>query len=708
MYYFATPTSDTMARPKKSTRPFVRQALGHATPTPDAPVAQGPGTLAAAGDEPLGAPPYDETLLDRARKLWQFGDWESLGGIEQHSIEHHPERATLVLLVSTACQQLGDHARARRCVQLALDWGCDPRLISQVLVAGVHNTLACASALRRNAPRALVHFEGAVTGVAVDPRLASRARAAHELARIALEQPDLAVLEHSGAPVPGSGGAAPAPSSAVSDALDTTLSQIGAEHAKLQEQLGDHLIRLGQLLETAHAFQRFGAAAIVGECHATHAPRPSAHQPQGPLAVKQIACHNLGDAWAANTVNTVIFRHHGIFSIGRFQFTAFYVDQHTLRVVRRDLSDDTLDIFDLLGEYKLSDAHNSISLGCDREGYIHMSYDQHSTRLRYRRSAEPLDIQAWGDEIAMTGLHEDHVAYPSLILPTKSQPLLLLYRDGTWNKGTAWIKVYNEASRCWSDRPTPILSGADQRPWTCNAYWNHPITGSDGSLHLSFVWRTHCLGAEQRINNINVCYARSYVYGLSWQTSLGRHYKLPVTPVNAETVHPISPGSNLINQTSMALDSRNRPHIVFYSDDPDGIPQYQHLWFDGKIWRHQYVSKRKTAFVLMGGGTLQVPISRPEIVVDRQDNAYVIYRGDLTGGRMTVLRLAAPDYRFDSAQAHAVWDADLGYAEPVIDRTRWQQSNILTLLLQHNRQPDGDRSHDLLNMPVTLVDLQLH
>jgi len=460
--------------------------------------------------------------------------------------------------------------------------------------------------------------------------------------------------------------------------------------------------------EDTRAFKHFSAAStIVGQCFSDLAPRSPGSSSQAPFEAGRVAYHDLGDAWASNTVNTVIFRHHGILTRGKFQFTAFYADENTLRVVRRDLSQDTLDMFDLPGEYRLRDAHNSISLGCDREDYIHISYDHHSTRLRYRRSAKPLDIQAWTDECGMTGVHEDKVTYPSFILPAGQQPLLLLYRDGVWNKGTARLKVYNEASRQWSDRPTPILSGAEQRPWTCNAYWNHPVTGSDGSLHLSFVWRADSLGEEQRINNISVCYARSEDRGLTWQTSRGHGYKLPITPVNAEVVYPVSPGSNLINQTSMALDSRNHPHIVFYSDDPNGIPQYQHLWLDGKTWRHQYISQRETAFDLTGGGTLQIPISRPEIVVDCWNNAYVIYRGDFTGGKMTILRLAAPDYRYDPAQALAVWDEELGYAEPIIDRVRWQQSNILTLLLQHNQQPDGDTAHELLSMPVTLLDLQL-
>jgi hypothetical protein len=583
--------------------------------------------------------PHDKDLLGRARVQWQFGYWESLASLAQDTLQHHPGRAELALLVAAGHQQLNNIEAVRQFVRLAQEWGCSKKLIVQILLAGVHNTLGRALALSGQEQSAFEHFKAAITTGKPDSDvlLITQARVGQQLSQLGL--PGLASHESN------------------------------SRDAKCSSQTVSH------------------------SC---------------PFTIQRLASHDLGDAWAANTVNTVIFRHHGILTSGLLQFTAFYAGESTLRVVQRDLSNESIELFDLTGEFNVRDAHNSISLGCDRQGYLHLTYDHHGTNLRYRRSMSPCNIQGWTDELGMTGVHEGKVTYPCFILSPDDGPLMLLYRDGLWNKGTARIKVYDEAGQTWADRPTPILSGAEQRPWTSNAYWNHPVMGSDGSMHLSFVWRTDSIGAEQLINNINVCYARSMDNGLTWTTSYGRPYRLPITQVNAETVHPVSPGCNLINQTSMALDSRNRPHIVFYSNDPNGIPQYQHLWFDGRSWRHRYISQRKTAFSLMGGGTLQIPISRPEIVMDRQDNAYVIYRGDLSDNKMTVLQLPGPDYPFDPALIQTVWDANLGYAEPIIDRTRWQQENILTLLLQHNHQPDGDRSHDVLSMPVTLIDLRFH
>jgi hypothetical protein len=599
--------------------------------------------------------PIDEQLLERTRTQWQFGDWASLVQLDPKAFQNHPERAKLALLLAAGHHALAHKSEARTWMHQSLEWGCNRKLVSQLLLSGVHNTLGRAAALAAMVPGnlsamkaqqtqcAVRHFQTAVTigAAGTDVNLITHARLGGQLAQMGL--PKL----HSSFSIGGHSS-----SSAVLD---------------------------GQLI----GWEKPEAVSAIG----------------------------LGNAWAGNTVNTVIFRHHGILTQGIYQFTAFYVDKNILRLVQRDLATNAIQACDLVGEYNLNDAHNTISLGLDRAGYLHMCYDHHGTQLRYRRSTETLNIQGWTDELQMTGQHEGKVTYPCFVQPhheCSDRPLLLLYRDGAWNKGSARLKTYDEATQTWEDRPIPILSGTDQKPWTSNAYWNHPAVGADGSLHLSFVWRTDSLGHEQRINNINVCYAKSMDWGLNWVTSLGQPYRLPITQVNAETVHPASPGSNLINQCSMALDSLHRPHVVFYSNDKNSIPQYQHLWFDGKEWCHQFIANRTQAFSLQGGGTLQIPISRPEIVIDRQDNVYIVYRGDLSNNRIVATLLPVPDYCFDPANTQILWDEDLGYSEPVIDRIRWERDNILSLLLQHNQQPNYDIGHEQINRPVTLVDINFH
>jgi hypothetical protein len=314
----------------------------------------------------------------------------------------------------------------------------------------------------------------------------------------------------------------------------------------------------------------------------------------------------------------------------------------------------------------------------------------------------------WTDEGPMTGKNEGRVTYPTFILPRKDFPLTLLYRDGASNNGTALLKTFDEISQNWTDHPQSILTGAGQKPWTSNAYWNHPVVDRKGNLHLSFVWRTHSLGEEKKVNNVNVCYALSEDNGLSWRTSLGRECQLPMTPVNAETIHAVSPGSNLINQCSMAVDSKCLPHIAYFSNDQNGIPQYQYLRFDGKRWHHQIISERTQYFNLEGGGTLQIPISRPEILIDINDNVYVIYRGDISQDRMVATKLGFPEYLWKPGNTRILWPDNMGCAEPIIDRKRWEEENILSILLQASDQPPHDIDHKDRQSQVNLIDVILN
>ncbi|WP_141441390.1 BNR repeat-containing protein [Vreelandella titanicae] len=413
---------------------------------------------------------------------------------------------------------------------------------------------------------------------------------------------------------------------------------------------------------------------------------------------------DLGSAWAGNTINTVIFRHHGVVSSNGYQFTAFYVDENTLSVVKRRLSDNLIEKHCLLGQYNLKDAHNSISLGIDRAGHIHISYDHHSSKLKYRRSHNSLDISSWSNELSMTGANEQKVTYPTFVLPKNDSPLLMLYRDGSWKKGNAYLKFFDEDDKRWKDYPLPILSGAYNNPWTSNAYWNNPVVDEYGCLHLSYVWRTDYFSDKQLVNNINIGYAKSYDNGCTWQTINDKPYKLPITQVNSDVIWPVAPGSNLINQCSMAVDSKGFPHIAFYSNDENGVPQYQHIWYTGTIWKHGYVSNRKEGFKLAGGGTLKIPMSRPAIIIDKEDNVFIFFRSDETAQRMAVCCLKSPYYSSVNMTYKIIWDYSLEQSEPVFDFSRWCEENILTLFIQKNQQPNGDLVHVDEFENVFLVD----
>lgn len=121
---------------------------------------------------------FDENLLERARTQWQFGDWESLTSISRESLQHHPDRAKLAALIAAGHAQCGSTENLQQFIRLAKDWGCSQRLISQVLISGVHNSLGRAAVAAGQAERAKLFFEQAITtGMpGADIKLLSEAR----------------------------------------------------------------------------------------------------------------------------------------------------------------------------------------------------------------------------------------------------------------------------------------------------------------------------------------------------------------------------------------------------------------------------------------------------------------------------------------------------------------------------------------------------
>ena len=128
---------------------------------------------------------YDETLLERARTQWQFGEWERLVALTEAQLWQHPERAKLALLAAAGRFQTGAKLDARKFLRLAEDWGCSRRLIAQTLISGAHNSLACANALLARAHAADAHFRQAATvgGVPGDPELLADIRARRQRER---------------------------------------------------------------------------------------------------------------------------------------------------------------------------------------------------------------------------------------------------------------------------------------------------------------------------------------------------------------------------------------------------------------------------------------------------------------------------------------------------------------------------------------------
>jgi hypothetical protein len=148
--------------------------------------------------------PYDENLLERARTQWQFGEWKSLAQLDRETLQHHPDRAKLALLAGAGRLQTSQVSEARQFIRLAQDWGLSPKLISQILIAGVHNSLGRAAALGNQQHRALEHFANAVAigTPGADAKLLGQARSSEQLKQLGFFMQDGYLKVHAGASMP--------------------------------------------------------------------------------------------------------------------------------------------------------------------------------------------------------------------------------------------------------------------------------------------------------------------------------------------------------------------------------------------------------------------------------------------------------------------------------------------------------------------------
>jgi hypothetical protein len=188
--------------------------------------------------------------LERARTQWQFGDWESLSNLDRDTLQHHPDRAKLALLAAAGRLQIGQDAEARQYIRLTQDWGASNKLISQILIAGVHNSIGRAAAIGNQQHRALQHFENAITigTPGSDAKLLTQARSGEQLSQLGLPTPEgyLKVGAGETAPMP----ARLPPLSQSIEALTDTLKQQKTElDAQLKKQ-ADELIRVRKFLDS--------------------------------------------------------------------------------------------------------------------------------------------------------------------------------------------------------------------------------------------------------------------------------------------------------------------------------------------------------------------------------------------------------------------------------------------------------------------------
>ncbi len=403
-------------------------------------------------------------------------------------------------------------------------------------------------------------------------------------------------------------------------------------------------------------------------------------------------------AWSSNSINTVIFRKNALYTFKDTQFIAYYNSNGYLELGKRFIHSKQWTLATTPFKGHVTDAHNSISIIVDGEGYLHVSWDHHGHSLHYARSKAPFSL---GLELlnTMDGVLEKTVTYPEFYSLPKGD-LLFLYRDGFSGNGSVVLKRYLLKEKRWTTVHQNLIDGEGKR----SAYWQANVDRF-GGVHLSWVWRE----SADVSSNHDLCYAYSPDGGFNWQHSKGQPYKIPINEQTAELLVHIPEKSELINQTSLFALSKQAVFIAgYWKGEKDSVPQYQLVTNVSGVWKTISGTFRKTDFSLSGVGTKQIPISRPQVVaISRNDryHVWIIFRDQAYGNRPMAAFVNLKDPKHWKLQSLA--HLDLGYWEPCLDPALWSEKGVLSLFLQHTEQADNEGIKLVAETSVGVLSVKL-
>ncbi len=275
------------------------------------------------------------------------------------------------------------------------------------------------------------------------------------------------------------------------------------------------------------------------------------------------------------------------------------------------------------------DSHNSVTLGIDPEGYIHLSGNMHVHPLTYFRSTKPGDISTLKQEMSMVGTNESHCTYPNF-MNTREGDLLFHYRDGSSGNGNEIYNIYNFKTRQWHRLlDTPLTDGQG----LMNAYQTQPALLSDNWYHVYWVWRD----TPDCSTNHDLSYIKSPDLK-NWYNAFGDPVKLPVTLDNKSViVDPIPVKGGIINlSAALCFDNNGKPLMAYHKYDADGNLQFYMARLSGKIWEIKQLTKWDYRWEFSGGGSITTEV-RIGPLKNRGDGYYELGYGHIKYGNGTFL-----------------------------------------------------------------------
>jgi len=341
----------------------------------------------------------------------------------------------------------------------------------------------------------------------------------------------------------------------------------------------------------------------------------------------------IDSVWAGHPVGFCLYTH------GNSQYIAYYNANRNMVVGQRNLNEDNFRLHVLPATSREThggtstvvgwDSHNSVTLGIDKEGFIHLSGNVHVNPLTYFRSTKPNDIATLEQVFKMLGTEEKRTTYPHFML-TKEGELLYHYRDGASGSGNEIYNIYSTETKKWSRMlDVPLTDGQG----LMNAYQTQPTIMKDGWYHLYWVWRD----TPDCSTNHDLSYMKSPDLK-NWFNAFDKPLELPATlDKKLLIVDPIPTEGGIINLAAkLCLDEINNPVFVYHKFDSIGNTQLYSAQIQDKKWVYKQITNWDYRWYFSGNGSINSEILLKGFN-ERQDGNYEVDYWHIKYGSGTIL-----------------------------------------------------------------------
>lgn len=341
----------------------------------------------------------------------------------------------------------------------------------------------------------------------------------------------------------------------------------------------------------------------------------------------------IDSVWAGHPVGFSLFTH------GNRQYIAYYNANRNMTVGQRLLDEPAFSLFTMPATSRESaggtstvlgwDSHNYLTLGMDKDGFIHLSGNMHVHPVTYFRSTKPGDISTLTQVMEMVGKDEKRATYPHFLV-SKSGELLYHYRDGGSGNGNEIYNVYNTSNKTWTRLlETPLTDGQG----LMNAYQSQPTVMSDGWYHVYWVWRD----TPDCSTNHDLSYMKSPDLK-NWFNAFGDRVALPATLDDKKTiVDPIPVRGGIINLAAkLCLDEKDQPLFAYHKYDSAGNLQFYVSRIEGGEWADHQVTNWDYRWEFSGNGSINKEVSIDGFT-KRQDGYFELSYWHIKYGNGTLL-----------------------------------------------------------------------